>query len=310
MIELTNECQLACATCPRDKHDAADYDIGSMSFEDFRRIFAQVETGLETLDLTGLGESLMHPDIFEIIAWVRSRRPVHIYLTTNTILLTEHNVERIAQQPPDTLCVSIDGTTQQSFARLRGDLVLDKLRQRVRHATRRLGDRVEFIMCTVLTADNYTEAADFVRMAAELGIARLSLKPINLVANRMPGTSYALFRSEAYVQCIASARRVAEEAGIRLEVFEIGAYECRFPWDPMYVTWDGYLVPCCAKPFPKRLNFGSVLSEGFGACESSPALQSFREQLESDRPPAFCDGCHIMERTLGRVRPVIPLRAE
>jgi MoaA/NifB/PqqE/SkfB family radical SAM enzyme len=88
MIELTNECQLACTTCPRDKIFAKDYDIGTMSFGNFGKIFSQFEENLDTLDLTGLGESLMHPDIFRIIRWVRSRRKVHIYLTTNTILLT------------------------------------------------------------------------------------------------------------------------------------------------------------------------------------------------------------------------------
>jgi len=77
------------------------------------RSIVQFEAALETLDLTGLGESLMHPEIFEIIDWVRSRRLVHIYLTTNTIRLNVRSLRRRT----DTLDPSADTAVAKAAAR-------------------------------------------------------------------------------------------------------------------------------------------------------------------------------------------------
>lgn len=299
MIELTNECQLECITCPRDKTDAFDYEIGTMSFENFKHIFGQFESDIETLDLTGLGESLMHPEIFDIIRWIRSRRKVHIYLTTNTILLTKKTVEKFRQDPVNTLCISIDGTTQQQFASVRGNLNFERLKERVSYTVEQLKDRMQFIMCVVLVKENLDDMPAFVELASELGMRQLSLKPINLVANSIPSSYYQIYRTDKFQQLAETSLRLGREKGIQVDVFEIGKYFCVFPWDPIYVTWDGYLVPCCAKPFPKRKNFGNLLHQNYDELMNRPSLVGFRElMLHKEDSPGFCNKCHIMEKTL------------
>jgi MoaA/NifB/PqqE/SkfB family radical SAM enzyme len=194
MIELTNECQLACSTCPRDKKDAADYDLGTMSFETFQRVFAGFGDEVDTLDLTGLGESLTHPDIFRVIRHVRAKRKVHIYLTTNTILLTPRNLERLTADPVDTLCISIDGVTQAQYAAIRGPLSLTKLKARVARAVEALRPTTDFILCTVLMEENVQAMPEFVDLAHELGIRRLFTQadqprgppPANVVLRAVP----------------------------------------------------------------------------------------------------------------------------
>jgi radical SAM protein with 4Fe4S-binding SPASM domain len=300
MIELTNQCQLACFTCPRDKKDAHDYEIGMMSMPDFQRIFSQFEETIDTLDLTGLGESLMHPDIFEIIRWVRSRKDVHVYLTTNTILLNRDKLDALRRDPVDTLCISIDGTNQEEFSSVRGQLNYERLKRRVRQTVGSLGDVMDFILCVVLVGQNLQSMPRFVDLAAELGIARVSLKPINLVANALPATYYDMFRTRQFdVQADESVRQ-GRALGVDVSVFRIGSYACTFPWNPIYITWDGYLVPCCAKPFPKREQFGNLLQQHYDDVKNSERAVRFRAELLSDAPPTFCNKCHIMEKTLYR----------
>jgi MoaA/NifB/PqqE/SkfB family radical SAM enzyme len=298
MIELTNECQLACTTCPRDKIFAKDYDIGTMSLANFKHIFSQFEQSIHTLDLTGLGESLMHPDIFQIIRWVRSRREVHIYLTTNTILLNETNIHKLDEDPVDTLCVSVDGVSNDQLRNIRG-LKLDPLRKRVRRAIAALRPRCEFILCTVLVEENIRDMVRFVELAAELGIERLSLKPLNLVATAIPSSYYRRYMTDDYLALAAEAVSVGESLGVSVQVFKIGTYSCTFPWDPLYVTWDGFLVPCCAKPFPKRMHFGNLLERSIHDILGSAQLKNFRDELvNSPKGPSFCSKCHIMNKTM------------
>ena len=301
MIELTNLCQLECITCPRDKEDAHDYEFGTMSFENFKRIFQQFESSLDTLDLTGLGESLMHPQIFDIIEWVRSRKQIHIYLTTNTILLTPKVVEKFRRNPVDTLCISIDGTNQQQFAAIRGNLNFEKLRARVRSAVDHLRDKMDFIMCVVLLKENLDDMPTFVELAHDLHVKHISLKPINLVANGTPSNYYKIFRTEKFHDLAERTRKIGRQKGITVEVFEIGAYQCTFPWEPLYITWDGYVVPCCAKPFPKRKNFGNLLETNYNELKNRTSFVGFRQLvLHPEDAPEFCNKCHIMEKTLFR----------
>lgn len=303
MIELTNRCQLACVTCPRDKVFAADYEIGTMSFDQFRHIFGQWEEGLDVLDLTGLGESLMHPRIFEIIRYIRSRRALHLYLTTNTILLTPARLRRLREDPVDTLCVSVDGTTQEEYSAVRGPLHFGKLRTRVERAVCELGACTEFILCVVLMHETVPSMPRFVELAAELGIGRVSLKPINLVGNATPSAYYRRFLGAEFTELAAQATELGAEAGVEVDVFRIGEYQCTFPWEPIYVTWDGYVVPCCAKPFPKRKNFGNLLRQSWAEIRNAPEFTAFRRALLSEGDaPAFCDKCHIMEKTMFRDR--------
>jgi MoaA/NifB/PqqE/SkfB family radical SAM enzyme len=271
-----------------------------MQLEHFQRVFDQFKGSINTLDLTGLGESLMHPQIFEIIRYVRQESKVHIYLTSNTLLLTEKYLAGLKQDPVDTLCISIDGVTSEQFSLVRGRMDYGKLKERVKAARQSLSPRTEFILCVVLVEENYRDMPRFVELAKELGIGRLSLKPINLVGNSIPSSYYQRFRTEEFEQLADQSRVLGKEFGIHVDVFEIGRYSCSFPWDPIYVTWDGFVVPCCAKPFPKHVNFGNLLKESWAEIRNKPPFVQFRKQLLSDAPPKFCNKCHIMEKTLFR----------
>lgn len=303
MIELTNHCQLACVTCPRDKQDAHDYELGSMSVETFAAVWSQFAGSAETLDLTGLGESLMHPGIFEIIRHVRQTSTARIYLTTNTLLLTPRIIGRLVEEPVDTLCVSIDGVDQAQYSSMRGKVNLRSLCRRVTAARAAISDRTEFILCVVLMEANLASMVEFVDLAAELGIRRVSLKPVNLVAHPLPTSYYHQFTTTRFADLADRTERRGRELGVRVEVFRVGRYQCSFPWDPVYITWDGYLVACCAKPFPKRMHFGNVLDAPFEALKNGPEIVSFRRQLlDPDDAPAYCDKCHIMGKTMFRDR--------
>ncbi|MDP9176310.1 MAG: radical SAM protein [Gemmatimonadota bacterium] len=299
MIELTNECQLQCITCPRDKAFASDYRIGRMSKHDFQHVFDQFAPRLEVLDLTGLGESLTHPEFFDIVRYVRDQRHLHLYLTTNTILLTDRIVAQLHETPVNTLCISIDGTSQEEYAAVRGPLNFAKLKARVRKAVSRLAERMEFILCVVLVHGNMDSMLRFVDLAAELEIRRLSLKPMNLVGNELPTDYYLPFRTPRFNELSTAAVEHGNALGVEVNVFRIGSYQCMFPWEPIYVTWDGYVVPCCAKPFPNVMNFGNLLEEDWASIRNSAPFVDFRRHLlRGRRAPSFCNKCHIMDKTL------------
>ncbi len=55
------------------------------------------------------------------------------------------------------------------------------------------------------------------------------------------------------------------------------------------------MPPCCAKPFPKLLNFGNVFSDGVMHTLNSKEYRNFRTLSQNNRTPAFCNKCNTIE---------------
>ena len=82
-IEITNRCNLTCKMCPRDYFNLLKED---MPLETFKKIVDRLEN-ITLLTLTGWGEPLVHPHIFEMITYCKERSH-KVKLTTNGTLLT------------------------------------------------------------------------------------------------------------------------------------------------------------------------------------------------------------------------------
>ena len=64
-IEPTNRCNQKCIFCPRNE-EKYDSPIGDMSFENYKKIVDQIP-GLTDIQINGLGEPLLNPDIYKIV---------------------------------------------------------------------------------------------------------------------------------------------------------------------------------------------------------------------------------------------------
>ena len=73
-----------------------------------------------------------------------------------------------------------------------------------------------------------------------------------------------------------------------------GFITCPYPWKGFYITWDGFLVPCCAKPFPKEKNFGNVFKKGLLNCLNDKDFIEFRAMAKKNITPDFCKRCHFI----------------
>lgn len=104
-IELTTRCNLKCKYCPhypnlpREKED--------MTWETFEHslllVRHYVQQGTQTeLSLTGIGESLLHPEFVNMVSYARDviGYQRQLTVTTNGILLTEELCEALAPYRP------------------------------------------------------------------------------------------------------------------------------------------------------------------------------------------------------------------
>lgn len=116
-VEVTNKCNLNCATCMRNVWDVK---YGHMADETFERILLSFQDlpNKPELFLGGYGEPLSHPRILDMIESAK-KLGHRVSIITNGILLTEQVSRRLIDLKLDMLWVSMDGASPECYSDVR-----------------------------------------------------------------------------------------------------------------------------------------------------------------------------------------------
>jgi MoaA/NifB/PqqE/SkfB family radical SAM enzyme len=306
-LETTNRCNLGCIECYRTNLDFKA-NLGDLSFQNFRKIVEQFPF-LRGISLFGLGEPLMNRELGGMLAYLRRDRPeVRPYITTNATLLNEARTAMLVEQRVD-LTVSLNAATPETYKLTTGDTryeigeIIDNLKRL--SAAARVAD-LRFTICMVIMNENVAEIPAYVRLAHEVGAHEAYFGEQNYdgAGDR---------RDELELRqplLVRSKLKEAQDLGARLGV-RVGHSKrdpsiwgsknafvpCKYLWKMPYVSWDGYLLPCCARPFPGVFNFGNIVppyqDQGapFPELWFSEPYNDMRRSVAQGRDNGLCDGC-------------------
>jgi len=124
-IEVTNICNARCSMCPlKDMKRKTGY----MDFELFKKIIDETsQRKLRRLILHIMGEPLLHPRIFEMIAYIKKKNPNQpVEFSTNASLLTEEVGNKLIESGLDILNLSIDAVSKEIYEKIRIGLDYEK----------------------------------------------------------------------------------------------------------------------------------------------------------------------------------------
>src|SRR5437764_7904327 len=91
--------------------------LAFMDFEQFTRLIDQF-VNVQELHLQGLGEPMMHPRFFDMIAYA-AEKGIRVTTNSNLTLLNERRAERCVTSGLDCLHISLDGATAETYERIR-----------------------------------------------------------------------------------------------------------------------------------------------------------------------------------------------
>jgi MoaA/NifB/PqqE/SkfB family radical SAM enzyme len=117
-IEPTNLCNIQCTTCIRNTWDEP---MGRMSDTIFERIvdgICSLPSLPENVFFGGFGEPLSHPGIIDMISRIKNLG-ISVELITNATLLDRNMAISLMRTGLDTLWVSLDGATPESYTDVR-----------------------------------------------------------------------------------------------------------------------------------------------------------------------------------------------
>lgn len=323
-VEPVGQCNLRCRMCPiRFRTDGPPHGPPAfMDFDAFTRLVDQFPR-LDHVQLQGLGEPMMHPRFFDMVAYA-TRKRVRVSTNTNLTLLNDTRAERCVTSGLAELHASLDGATPETYelirVRAKFDRVLANLRRLIA-AKRRLGsDTPKVRMVVVAMRANLHEFPALVRLAHEVGIDTVFVQHLchdfgeaSLPAQYRPMRAFVdeqtlLHEDPARVRrFFAEARAAAAELGVDLRLPRTepvphppgtpGRQRCDWPWTGAYVSYDGRAMPCCMVATPDRASFGSMFTAGADAVWNGADYHAFRDRLSSDDPPDICRSCSVYSRT-------------
>src|SRR3954468_18096308 len=117
-IEPVGQCNLRCQMCPvQFRRDGPANGVAFMDYDNFTRLIDQFTT-VKELHLQGLGEPMMHPRLFDMIAYAVSKG-IHVTSTSNMTLLSPRRAEQCVRSGLAELNISIDSAIPEIYERIR-----------------------------------------------------------------------------------------------------------------------------------------------------------------------------------------------
>jgi MoaA/NifB/PqqE/SkfB family radical SAM enzyme len=312
-VETTSRCNSKCQTCILTfggREPAED-----LTWPRFRQIVDQFPV-LERVLLHGIGEPLLNRDLTRMVAHLKARR-ARVIFNSNVISLSAARAVSLVESGLDELRVSLDATTAETYARVRGADAFEKVVRnleglsRVMHARGATTPRVS-LWFTVMK-DNIEEIPGLVPLATRVGASGIYLQ--RLVYNGL-GLAIAeqslharLGRRETDLIRItrdaaaaaqlewSSSGATAPEISLTPSSDERPWSACRRPWTLAYITVHGNVLPCCIAPWITGhydgIVLGNLYRQSIDEIWWGARYEAFRRDLQTDTPPEPCVGCGV-----------------
>lgn len=317
-FETTNRCNLRCKGCILYRGNwEPEHD---MSLKDLVMITEQLPE-LERTVLHGIGEPLLNKALPEMIQHLKKRN-VYVLFNSNGILLNEQWQKELMRAGLDELRISLDAASAQGYQTIRNSDRFDQIVQNLKSflaLQKNCRTAIPRLSLWFLgTRDNILELADFVRLAADLGIGEVYLQRLVYFQD---GHGYGIARAgktlqnsaDGTLERIQECQLLAERLGLSLHASGLcgpvdslqkgsGAEKpwrkCRRPSTLMYITANGNVLPCCIAPFSTKdynsIILGNVFEASVAEIWTGIDYNNFRKKRQTESAPTCCRGCGVL----------------
>ncbi len=300
VIGVTDQCNLNCRMCPRFAPEIKKDGLSEMDFGHFQKIVDTMPF-LYAVTLLGMGEPLLHKDIFKMIHYAKKRK-LHVALFTNGMLLTNDVSSRLISSGVDRIFFSIDGATAATVESIRAGVKFGVLLGNIECMIRLKKERqssIRLSLRSIVMRNNIHELPALVELARRLGISEVGVQDIQYVYETGISTAeHALRTLPAGEKTEIRSRfreteQAAEKYGIKLTLPKLNQPQrwtgCYQPWHEMSITSKGFVLPCCVL---HNMFFGNIFAEHPLRIWNNERFIDWRIRMRSGRPPQPCLHCN------------------
>lgn len=283
-IEPTTACNLRCPECPSGLR-AFTRNTGNLRTDFFRRVVDELHPDLLYLYFYFQGEPYIHPQFLDMVRYAHERK-LYTVTSTNGHFLDDNRARQTVESGLDRLIISVDGTTQETYAQYRIGGQLEQVLQGARNVVawkRRLKSKHPYIIFQFLVVrPNEHQIEDLYRLANEIDVDAVQLKTAQVYDYKHGNPLIPL-----------------QDRYTRYHQLPDGTWaprhnlhnHCWKLWHACVVTWDGLVVPCCFdKDAAHRM--GDLKTTPFREIWQNGPYRNFRRQILKGRSAIdICTNC-------------------
>jgi len=272
-----------------------------MDIENAKKIIDEVYPYLDSIGLTGMGETFMYKQLEEVVDYIKNKnKGIIISVSTNAVLPNFIEKAKNLIGKIDTIQISIDGLNEV-YNSIRLGSNFKRLESNIKLLTELCNNSsTDLMLNMVVTKENYKQMPNLVKYADNVGVKYMDFTLFNLAS--VTGYSldyYKFYETQDFLEIVSELENViknTENVLVTERNFNTqnSFQKCPFPWTHFYVTQDGYVPPCCAKPFPKEKHFGNASNNSLIALLNSNDFMSWRKLWFNNITPDFCNKCHFV----------------
>ncbi len=276
-IEPTNNCNLKCIMCPTGT-GMVDVKKGFMDYALYKRIIDETNVYTSAVTLAISGESLLHPEFFQMIRYASSKG-VKILLNTNATLLTRDKARLLLDSGISEISFAFDGLKKGTYEKARVGADFEKTLDNIlyflslkKEKSRKLPYSILSIL--ELELDGYSEEEKTAFLKRFDGL-------IDEIRSREVSTWGSTFKdTDAF-----SYRDNSNVYG-----------PCSRLWSTACITWDGDVVPCVYNANHEYV-IGNIKDNNLIDIWNSEKMSRLRESMINgdylDISP-LCENCIVL----------------
>jgi len=254
-VELTNSCNLNCTMClnkslPKDS-------FGFMDFGVYKKIIDEISGKVYDIYLHHRGESLLHPQLFQMISYAKEHN-IHTRLHTNATLLGEEKAAGIINSGLDFISFSFDGYDKETYEDIRRGANFEKTLANIigfLKLKQSMKSRHPFTAFTIIEFP----AKGVSGAVKKEFLSRFQSLPLDAIRIRKAHNWGGSYNALAGRKCP-------------------GFIPCTFLWYALTIFWDGTVVPC-PQDFFGRLKLGNVKDSSLLGLWNSKKQISLRKMM-------------------------------
>jgi len=295
LVESTNMCNLDCIVCHRFLQNRK---YGQMELEKFKIILKQIPT--LSVGLQGFGEPLITKDLIDMIEYCDSKGILSNF-TTNGTLFDDEIINRLSKSKLlTTIAISFDYIHLEGIQKKQNLNIYIKNIKKLKEAFATKRPETNIFFAVTLTKHDLGQLDDMIDLARECGISKIVIHNVTIFDSRLKGSMYESPEREDIEKYCSKARNKGKSMGIEVDYSyfakwfneELEKRICLAPWCHTFITWDGYVHPCC-----HHLDepFGNIFKEKWPEIWNGKKYILFRKAFVEGKLDNICRKCKSKE---------------
>lgn len=301
-VETTTRCNLRCIMCENTYWKEKGKD---MSYKDFKYIIDQFPKS-KWIGVTGIGSSFLNPDFLKMLEYIKQKDKSTLIEIFDTFYNLDENIcKKLIEIEVDTLIVSIDAATKETYEKIRVGSNFEKVINNIKNMIElKKGRKVYFPEISfhyIISKLNISEIIPFIDLVYSLTAGNTSILFTPLLHKFEEIKDIVIDIGD---EIIMLAEKKAQKLNIKLS-WNRNISHLRLPinkctnWIMPFIFVGGEVVACCAaheanrRDFEKENSFGNIFEKSFKEIWNEDLYKNFRYKIHRNEVPTQCKDCPI-----------------